>query len=138
MSFYAVEENMVRSIACRKIRSRIGSRTTRWTSLFMIVLAGIAANGCGARNGTATETPGARAVTSISAQELQAIRRDRRDVVLVDRTPPSVPARVIKMVGLDRNGQLQVFFLDLCSGKLYNVFGQIEYHYPGEWGGPDC
>jgi len=86
---------------------------------------------------TDSDDKSVRPITSLSPQELQTIRRDRKDVILVDQ-PPKVKGMVIKLVGKDGRGRTQVYFLDLCSGGLFDSLGSQVYQYPGEWGGNGC
>lgn len=100
-----------------------------WVPIFLATVSGCS---------TAPISQNARSITSLNAQELATIRRDRKDVILVGQNPPPVKGKVIKLVGTDQNGHLQIFLLDLCTGGLYNATGAQVYQYPGEWGGGDC
>lgn len=101
--------------------------------LSLITLA-VISSGCS----VATTSLRVRDVTSLSPQELQTIRREGNDVILLDQEPPPIQGRLIKMYGKDARGVYQVFFLSTCTGKLYNSLGATVYQYPGEWGDTDC
>ena len=93
---------------------------------------------CSLTAGYAAEKPGPKAnfrsYTSLSRQELQKIRRDRKDVILVtNKAPTKVQGIIIRIDSTEG-----VYFLDLCTGKLFNVLGSVVYNYPGEWGGSGC
>lgn len=39
----------------------------------------------------------------------------------------------IKMVGLDGSGHHNIYILDLETGTLYNILGNVVYNYMGDW-----
>jgi hypothetical protein len=83
--------------------------------------------------------PKLRTFASVTPQELEVIRRERRDVILLNE--PSEPTDIrIPMTGIDaRDGLLHIYELDLCTGILYDLSGTKVLEYGGDgWGGDDC
>lgn len=112
-------------------------RSSIFTRMMLLIPLATILGGC-ATAGIAPASSGWRAVTSLSASELQTIRRERGPIVLVDRNPRDVQAKHVTrdMTGLGPDGKIHHYLLDLCTGELLEN-GSTVLQYPGEWGGAD-
>jgi hypothetical protein len=73
--------------------------------------------------------PPARLLTTV---ELTKVKAGKRDIHVV-RDEPVVAMDIIKITTDDG-----VYLLDLCTGTLYNILGEVVYQYPGDWSSESC